>query len=53
MVEQTSASQPSPWNANLLSHIVQFLSPEESIKQLKLWAVNKDFQKACKHAASI
>ena len=44
MVEQTSMSQSSMWNANLLSCIIQFLSAEESIKQLKLWAVNKDFR---------
>ena len=36
------------WSANVLSLIVLFFNPKDTMVKLKLWSVNKKFAKAVK-----
>ena len=44
MVERTMQPQSAAWSAILLTNIVSMLPAEESITNLKLWSVNKNFR---------
>ena len=53
MVERTTRSESTIWSTRILTNVALMLPPEESITQLKLWSVSKNFNEAVNIATKI